>query len=197
MFFVGVSNLWYSNNGLYRNGQKTMRDRFLLKKPSGFTLLEALIAVIVLGILTYMSLPRLYSVTRKISNQEARTILLALYGEQMKYAKENNAFCGSLTQLDVEIPTPEKFDPVPVGSALHGTVSCGGNTTPYLASMTSIDNNYTLYVLTDGSIACTPCPSDICSNMGFGDLTGAVAPCAADADCAPGTCVTPPGVCVY
>ncbi len=173
-----------------------MKRKRIHKKARAFTLLEALIAVVVLGILTYMSLPKFYSISRRISNQEAHTILLALYGEQMKYAQENGSFCNSISQLDVEIPAPEKFNAIPVGSALHGTVTCSGVTVAYLASLTSVDNNYALYVLADGTIACTPCPSAVCSNMGFGNFSAAPALCAADSDCHPKVCALPPGICI-
>ncbi len=174
-----------------------MNKGFKGKIFKGFTLLEALISIIVLGVLTYMALPKFFGVIRNISNQEAETILLALYLEQTKFAKENGAFCASVTQLDVEIPAPKKFQNIPVGSALHGTVTCSGNTAAYLASITSIDNNYVLYVLADGTFACTPCPSTICRSMGFDDLAGKTAPCTMDTDCSIGSeCVIPPGVCV-
>lgn len=173
-----------------------MKDLKKIKK--GFTLLEVIVAIVVLAILTTMALPRYYSLVRKVSNQEAETILLSLYLEQMKYAKENSAFCTDVAQLDVEIPVPKKFQAVPGGAALHGTTACGGTTVAYLASMTSVDGNYTLYVLADGSVACSPCPSTICQSMGYdGTFAGKTIPCASNADCTTGSsCVVNPGVCV-
>jgi len=171
-----------------------MRMKNINKKYSGFTLMEALITIIIVGVLAFIAIPRIVSVTRKIGNQEAVTLLLALYGQQMRYVQENGAFCSDVAQLDVSIPAPKKFQPIAGGAALHGTVNCGANDKAFLASLTSSDGSYTLYVFPDGSISCTPCPSTLCSQMGFDNMSAQVDMCSVPADCASNNCIS--GVCI-
>lgn len=71
----------------------------------GFTLLELLVVLVVVGILAAMALPK-YSATLERSRQaEANSILGAMRGAQLRWAAEHSGvYTATLSDLDIELP---------------------------------------------------------------------------------------------
>lgn len=116
------------------------------KKQFGFTLMEIIIVVVILGILAAIAIPRLLGPNERVRASEGKQILTVLLGAQNRYALENNgAFLQdsvAITGLDVVIPASQNFNP-PIGANANG-----------LASITSSVLAYTLSIGANGVITC-------------------------------------------
>lgn len=73
-------------------------------KRKGFTLLELLIVVIIVGILASLALPRFLRAAEKARWAEARSMLGTIRGAQIRYQIENGVYTANLADLDVEVP---------------------------------------------------------------------------------------------
>ena len=71
----------------------------------GFTLLELIIVIIILGVLATLGFTQYVKVVEKGRSAEAKAILGDIRTGQMAYHLENNAFATSLDYLPVSAPT--------------------------------------------------------------------------------------------
>jgi len=69
----------------------------------GFTLLELIIVVIVIGILAAIALPNYGKSIERARIAEAVTILKAIHGAQMRYVLENDVYSQLVANLDMKI----------------------------------------------------------------------------------------------
>jgi prepilin-type N-terminal cleavage/methylation domain-containing protein len=58
------------------------------KNPSGFTLIELMIVVVIIGILAALAIPRFMAATTKTKQSEAKTILKQIYANQRAYRQQ-------------------------------------------------------------------------------------------------------------
>jgi len=70
----------------------------------GFTLLELIIVIVIIGILASIGVARYSKVVKKAKIAEADGVLGAMRGAQMRYFAENGAYTTAETKLDVDIP---------------------------------------------------------------------------------------------
>ena len=75
------------------------------KGRQGFTLLELLMVVVIIGILASIALPQYIKATEKAREVEALQILGALRASEIRYYALNQAYSASTAALDVGIPT--------------------------------------------------------------------------------------------
>lgn len=71
----------------------------------GFTLIELIIVIIIVGILASVGLTQYTKVVEKGRAAEARLILGSLRTAQISYYMENGAYTASVASLGVEAPT--------------------------------------------------------------------------------------------
>lgn len=70
-----------------------------MKKNNGFTLIEIVIALAILGLLMAVALPSWQSFMIKTKRTEAKVLLTEVANEQVRYFTENNRYAKSMTQL--------------------------------------------------------------------------------------------------
>lgn len=136
------------------------------QKVKGYTLIEVVVTIIVLGILTSLALPKLGSTIERGRAAEAMQILQAMLTAQRMYESENGAYLGGGTpegacgwvELDVSFLNSDSFDcPIPVDGtgSVVATIDRDG------------DPGYTLEILDDGTIQCSGgSPANICQKLG-------------------------------
>lgn len=83
-----------------------------MDKQKGFTLLELLMVVIIIGVLATIALPQYLKFSEKARTSEALSILGQLRASEMRYYAQYSTYTTSFGALD--------FDPTAVG-ALRGT----------------------------------------------------------------------------
>ncbi|MFA5272230.1 MAG: prepilin-type N-terminal cleavage/methylation domain-containing protein [Candidatus Omnitrophota bacterium] len=115
----------------------------------GFTLMELIVVVIIVGILAMVGLPQFFQVAERGRAAEANGVLGSIRSAQIRYFAENQVYVANCAALDVNFTTLKYFaNPV-----------CG------LASATmakSTGANYTVTMTyANGTLSCSPtanCP---------------------------------------
>ena len=76
----------------------------ILKLNKGFTLLELLVVVLIIGILAAIAIQKYQLVVDKTKYSQAMTLLAALNSAQNRYILANGSFTTDLYKLDIELP---------------------------------------------------------------------------------------------
>ncbi len=94
----------------------------LRSSSAGFTLLELLMVVIVIGILASIGLPQYLRVTERVRGVEAIQVLGSLRVAQGRYRAQSasGAFALAITDLDTDAPTMKYWD-TPAAANFNGT----------------------------------------------------------------------------
>jgi type IV pilus assembly protein PilE len=114
--------------------------RYLRLNQKGFTLLELMIVVVIIGILAAMAIPRFITVTSKAKQSEAKLILKQIYSNERIYyeqfgefwippggviANQGNPF--AFAEILVEVQNPARYDYVLVGTPSTFTATATAN----------------------------------------------------------------------
>jgi prepilin-type N-terminal cleavage/methylation domain-containing protein len=75
----------------------------------GFTLLELLIVVIIIGILAGLAIPNFFRGVERARWAEAKTIIGTLRASQIRYRAQNGVYTAVLADLDADFTTPNFF----------------------------------------------------------------------------------------
>lgn len=130
-----------------------MRHR-LKTKDRGFTLMEILVVMIVLGVVATLAVPSYNMVVERMRAKEGADILPAVLAAQKRYELETGSSANNLSQLDITLPNLEYFDAPTLTGAVIRIRRNGSN--PY---------NYRLEMNSTGTITCQG--SSICGKLGY------------------------------
>ena len=138
-----------------------MNNRKTERNSQGFTLMEIMVVIIIIGVLASLAIPRFLIALEKTTKvADAVNILQVLFAAQKRYAiyDLDHLYTSAMNKLDIQIETPQGFlDPSLSTSDPPGLAQIMRNKpSPY---------NYTLYIHTDGSITCGG--SSICTQLGY------------------------------
>ncbi|MDP8211684.1 MAG: prepilin-type N-terminal cleavage/methylation domain-containing protein [Candidatus Zapsychrus exili] len=129
-----------------------------MSNKKGFTLIEIIIVIIIVGAIAGLALPRFGLTFEKIKSQEGVQILTSVYNAQKIYYVENGAYATSMGSLDITVPTPQHFAaPVPRNNPSSTVVRIDRST-----------GAYRLIISYLGTINCqnySPYPS--CTQIGY------------------------------
>ena len=130
----------------------------------GFTLLEILVVLTVIGTLVVISFPRYTLTIERSRAQQGEHLLLTLLGAQKRFFLENNnTYADNLAGLDIEPRSSEYF--------LDITDADISDTVDNLAQIQRRDGaatRYTLSVNQDGTIGCADgSQTGICTKLGY------------------------------
>ena len=76
-----------------------------VRRCNGFSLIEVMIVVVIIGILAALAYPSLEGYLQRTRQTEARTNLSALYTAQKIYFATNRTYASSFDDLDVQFET--------------------------------------------------------------------------------------------
>lgn len=82
-------------------------------RKRGFTLLELMIVIIIVGILASLALPRFIEATRRAKEAEAKAILGAIRSAQLRYYllfEEQYYVAANLDELDLDLTASRYYD---------------------------------------------------------------------------------------
>ena len=121
----------------------------------GFTLIELIIVIIIIGLLASLGLPQYVKVTERARKAEGVSLLSLIRSSQMRYRADTGNYATTMNSLDVEWTTPKYFT---VNNAA-GTASEVGNLTRNDRERASNFTAYVLKISEAGEITCTgTCP---------------------------------------
>lgn len=140
---------------------------------TGFTLIEILVALVIVGILAVVGLPRYGRVTERSRQAEAISILSVMRGAQLRYSADNSIFTSSTANLDIELPDNNndgtrgdgKFFNYSIISPVPADGSDLARATRNSAAQTAGRPGYILKVNRDGKILCATLTTGDCVDI--------------------------------
>ena len=93
------------------------------KDNEGFTLLELLVVIIIIGILSAIALPSFLNQAAKAKQSEAKTYVGSVNRAQQSYRIENTSFGGTVGQLQIGIPTSTDYYTYAISAAAQNTTN--------------------------------------------------------------------------
>ncbi len=131
-----------------------------MRAQKGFTLMELLVVVIILGVLVSVALPRYNLAVERTRSAEGVQTLTALLSGQKSYFLDNNFYTTQLSDLDVEIPSSNIFNTPTLGVPPDDPLAAVVRSSGAYQYQLSIDQN--------GVITCvTVAGDDICGSLGY------------------------------
>lgn len=78
-------------------------------RQKGFTLIELMIVVVIIGILAALAIPRFMQATIKAKESEAKTVLKQIYTLERTYRQEEGAYTTTIADIGFLAPTNSKY----------------------------------------------------------------------------------------
>jgi type IV pilus assembly protein PilA len=92
---------------------KELLMKFLVNKTKGFTLVELMVVIVIIGILAAVAIPKFLDASQKAKASEFPTQLTAIYTGQLAYQAERGAYVTSYSYLrdsaGVDVPSTSRW----------------------------------------------------------------------------------------
>jgi prepilin-type N-terminal cleavage/methylation domain-containing protein len=115
------------------------------RKTSGFTLIELMIVVVIIGVLAALAIPRFMTSAAKSKQSEAKQLLKQVYSMQRAYFMLNESYC--LDGVSASTAAPDAFSQIHVeimpSARYTYTMACAVNTFTCTATA-NIDDDGTI-----------------------------------------------------
>ncbi|MFH1893905.1 MAG: prepilin-type N-terminal cleavage/methylation domain-containing protein [Candidatus Zixiibacteriota bacterium] len=82
----------------------------MLRKSKGFTLIELMIVVVIIGILAAIAIPRFMSTSAKAKQAEAKGLLKQVYTMERAYYQEHGTYTNDIAALGVQVMASAWYD---------------------------------------------------------------------------------------
>lgn len=130
------------------------------RSNKGFTLIELMIVVVIIGILAALAIPRFMRATTKSKQTEAKTILKQIYTMEHAYRQEYNLYWGDGVVASAALPTAFARIGVDIGATARYTytMAATANTFTCTADAINLDDDATTddWTIDDtGTLLCT------------------------------------------
>jgi len=127
------------------------------RNSKGFTLIELMIVVVIIGILAALAIPRWWKANERAKQSEAKLILKQIFTNEETYRQANNAYW--IAAADAHAANPDAFAPIWVeimNNSLY-TYSIDGDDATFTATATAnLDDDGTIDTWTidqDGTLS--------------------------------------------
>ncbi|MBL7198330.1 MAG: prepilin-type N-terminal cleavage/methylation domain-containing protein [Candidatus Omnitrophica bacterium] len=138
---------------------------------NGFTLLELVVVIVIIGILASLAIPQYMVTTERARAAEGLLILDAVRQSQFRYYTEHNSYTADENKLDYHIESPRFFNQPYAGSSSWLAVVERDS-----AIQGNFCGEYRLRISVQGDIECANGNNSICSRMGYTVYTGGTTP---------------------
>lgn len=130
----------------------------------GFTLLELIVVIIIVGILASIAVPTYFRAVERGRSGEGLSLLGVLRSAQMRYYAQHGALTDNTTLLDVGYTTSKYFTFAVSNPEFAGDAIIANATRNEFERPIGYDD-YVLSINVDGNITCTD--SDACRRLGY------------------------------
>jgi type IV pilus assembly protein PilE len=97
------------------------------KNQKGFTLIELMIVVVIIGILAALAIPRFMTASTKSKTSEAQLILKQVYTMERAYKQQYDAYNANLATIGVEVSADARYAYAIVADAVSFTATATAN----------------------------------------------------------------------
>jgi prepilin-type N-terminal cleavage/methylation domain-containing protein len=119
-----------------------------IKKAKGFTLVELMVVIVIVGILAAVAIPKFLDASNKAKASEFPTQLTAIYTGQMAYNAENGSYAGTFATLvsaaSVDVNTSSKWFSYSLATGGSGSLFTGTATVSQQFGTTVNGDNATI-----------------------------------------------------
>ena len=132
-----------------------------IRKIYGFTLLEVMVTVIILGVAVLLAVPIFFNIVEANYAEEGKHKLQALLGAQKRYAIEHkDLYTSNISNIDVDILVSATFFAPYVNDNI---------TASFIAGIGRKGSNpYTLFIKDDGTFVCASSNNNgMCTKIGM------------------------------